>query len=107
MADHIVVFMTAPTADVAARIGRAVVDEGLAACATIVPGARSIYRWEGKTCDDAEVLCVLKSRADRFDELRARIQGLHPYEVPEILAVPVAAGSEPYLRWVEGACRRG
>jgi periplasmic divalent cation tolerance protein len=107
MPDHVVVLMTAPAAEVAATIGRTLVDEGLAACVTVVPGARSIYRWDGKICDETEVLCLLKSRSDRFAELRARIVALHPYEVPEIIAVPVVAGSEPYLRWIDSCCAHG
>jgi periplasmic divalent cation tolerance protein len=107
MSEHQAVLMTAPSAEVAATIARAVVGEGLAACVNIVPGVRSIYRWQGEVCDDAEVLCVIKTRAERFEALRARIAALHPYEVPEIIALPIAAGSAPYLAWIDSLCRPG
>jgi periplasmic divalent cation tolerance protein len=104
MPEHIVVLMTAPSAEVAGAIARALVGEGLAACVNIVPGVRSIYRWQGGLCDDAEVLCVMKSRAERFEALRARAAALHPYEVPEIIALPIAAGHAPYLAWIDSLC---
>lgn len=99
-ADFIVVFMTAPDGEVAGRIAHTLVEENLVACVNIVPGLRSVYRWEGKLCDDAEVLCVCKTRAERFAAVRDRISSLHPYSVPEIIAVPLIAGSTPYLEWV-------
>jgi periplasmic divalent cation tolerance protein len=99
-ADFIVVLMTAPDTDVANRIAGTLVDEGLVACVNILPGLRSIYRWEGKVCDEAEVLCLMKTRLDLFPALRERITALHPYQVPEIIALPLAAGSPPYLDWV-------
>jgi periplasmic divalent cation tolerance protein len=105
MGEHQVVLMTAPSAEVAADMARALVGEGLAACVNIVPGVRSIYRWQGELCDDAEVLCVIKTRADRFEALRARIVALHPNEVAEIIALPVAAGNPPYLAWIDSLCR--
>jgi periplasmic divalent cation tolerance protein len=98
--DFIVVFMTAPDGETAERIARTLVEEGLVACVNIVPGLRSIYRWEGKLCDDSEVLCLCKTRAERFAAVRERISSLHPYSVPEIIAVPLTAGSAPYLEWV-------
>lgn len=103
MTDAIVVLITAPGADKAAEIGRALVEERLAACANIVPGVRSIYRWEGKLQDDAEVLMLVKTRAALFEKLRERVVALHPYSVPEVLALPVAAGAQPYLDWIASA----
>jgi periplasmic divalent cation tolerance protein len=107
MAEHQAVLMTAPSAEVATNIARALVDEGLAACVNIVPGVRSIYRWQGETCDDAEVLCVIKTRAERFEALRARVVALHPYEVAEVIALPIDAGNAPYLAWIDSLCRPG
>jgi periplasmic divalent cation tolerance protein len=107
MAEHQAVLMTAPSAEVAANIARALVGEGLAACVNIVPGVRSIYCWKGDVCDDSEVLCVIKTCAERFEALRARIVALHPYEVAEIIALPITAGSAPYLAWIDSLCRRG
>jgi periplasmic divalent cation tolerance protein len=99
-ADFVVVLMTAPDADVASRIASTLVDERLVACVNLLPALRSIYRWEGKRCDEAEVLCLMKTRLDRFPALRDRIATLHPYQVPEIIALPLAAASAPYLDWI-------
>jgi periplasmic divalent cation tolerance protein len=103
MTDAVVVLVTAPTADVAAAIARAVVEERLAACGNVLPAVRSIYRWQGKVQDEAEVLLILKTQRRRFPELRDRILALHPYEVPEVLALPVEAGSDAYLDWIAQA----
>ncbi len=100
MTDALVVLVTAPTPERAAEIARAVVEERLAACGNVVPGVRSIYRWEGKVQDDPEALLVLKTTRARFESLRARVLALHPYEVPEVIALPVEAGSAPYLDWI-------
>jgi len=95
-----VVFVTAPDPDTAAVIGRTLVEERLIACANIVPGIRSIYRWEGQVADDPEVLLVLKTRASRCAAVAARVKALHPYALPEVVALPVVDGSEAYLDWV-------
>jgi periplasmic divalent cation tolerance protein len=100
MTDALVVLVTAPSAEKAAAIARALVEERLAACGNVVPGVRSIYRWEGRVQEDDEVLLVLKTTGRRFEALRDRVLQLHPYEVPEVLALPVEAGSEKYLAWV-------
>lgn len=105
MTDAILVFVTAPSAEHAAAIARTLVDERLAACGNVVPGLRSIYRWEGAVHDDAEALLILKTTRDRFDALRERVIALHPYEVAEVLAVRVEAGSNPYLRWISDQTR--
>lgn len=98
-----VVLVTAPDLAAGARIGRSLVEEGLAACANLVPGVRSIYCWQGELHDDAEVLLIVKTRASLVPALTSRVRTLHPYELPEVLALPVAGGSEPYLDWVRGA----
>jgi periplasmic divalent cation tolerance protein len=105
MTDALVVLVTAPTAEQAAELARTLVEERLAACGNVVPGLRSIYRWEGKVQDDAEALLLLKTTRARFDALRARVLALHPYDVPEVLAVPVEAGSAPYLAWIADSTR--
>jgi len=105
MTEAIVVLVTAPTAERAAELARAVVEERLAACGNVLPGVRSIYRWEGKVQDDAEALLVLKTTRARFEPLRERILALHPYAVPEVIALPVVAGSAPYLAWIEAETR--
>jgi len=95
-----VVLMTAPDEDVAQRIARALVEERLAACVNLVPGVRSIYRWQGAVADDAEILLLAKTAAGRCAALAARVQALHPYELPEIVVLPVDSGSRPYLEWI-------
>ena len=92
--------MTAPDAEVAERLARTLVDERLAACANIVPGVVSVYRWEGEVQRDSEVLVILKTSAEVLDDLESRAVELHPYDVPEVLALPVRGGHEPYLDWV-------
>jgi periplasmic divalent cation tolerance protein len=98
--DTLVVLVTAPSADEAARIARVLVEEKLAACGNVVPGVRSIYRWQGKVCDEQEALLVLKLPAKRFPELRDRVVALHPYEVPEVVALRIEDGSEKYIDWI-------
>ena len=95
-----VVLVTAPDAETGAGIARALVEEHLIACANLVPGIRSIYRWEGQIADEPEVLLVLKTRASRLSALAARVKALHPYALPEVVALPVVDGSEAYLDWV-------
>jgi periplasmic divalent cation tolerance protein len=98
--DTLVVLVTAPSADEAARIARVLVEEKLAACGNVVPGVRSIYRWQGKVCDEQEALLVLKLPAKRFPELRDRVVALHPYEVHEVVALRIEDGSEKYIDWI-------
>jgi periplasmic divalent cation tolerance protein len=105
MTDVLVVLVTAPSPEKAAELARRLVEERLAACGNVLPGLRSIYRWEGKVQDESEALLVLKTTRDRFEALRDRVLALHPYQVPEVLALPVEAGSEQYLAWVAGETR--
>lgn len=98
---HIFVFMTAPNAEEAAEIGRKTVEEGLAACCSIVPGLRSIYRWKGRTCDEPEVLCIFKTRSGLFGRLSGRLKELHSYETPEIVSVDITRGLPEYLAWID------
>jgi periplasmic divalent cation tolerance protein len=105
MTDALVVLVTTPSPERAAEIARALVEERLAACGNVVPGLRSIYRWEGKVQEDAEALLVLKTTRARFDALRDRVLALHPYEVPEVIALPVEAGSARYLGWIADETR--
>jgi periplasmic divalent cation tolerance protein len=98
--EFVVVLVTMPDADTAARAGRTLVEERLAACVNVVPGLRSIYEYGGKLCDDAEVLCLFKTRRALYPAFRDRMTALHPYEVPEIIALPLAEGNAPYLAWL-------
>jgi len=95
-----VILSTAASVEVAERIARALVEEGLAACVNIVPGIRSLYRWQGKVCDDAEGLLIVKVAAARRSATLARLRELHPYEVPEGIALKVVDGLADYLAWV-------
>jgi periplasmic divalent cation tolerance protein len=101
--DVVVVMTTLPSADKAAEIARAVVEEQLAACVNIVPAVRSIYRWQGATQDDVEALAIIKTTRDRYDALARRVLQLHPYELPELIALPLEGGHAPYLAWVAGS----
>ncbi len=101
----VVVFSTFPGPEKAAEVARALVSEQLAACVNLVPAVRSIYRWQGEILDDAETLAVVKTTAERLDALTARLIALHPYELPEVVALPVSGGSAPYLAWVAGEVR--
>ena len=101
MTDKIVVFSTCDSEEQAGRIARELVEQKLAACVNILPGARSVYRWKGQMQDSAEWLLIIKSRRDLMDKLRSAIGKIHTYEVPELLAVPVVDGAESYLAWVD------
>ena len=93
-------FRRSRAADKAAEVARTLVTEGLAACVNIVGPVRSIYRWDGEVCDDTETLAVIKTTREQFEAMRARLVELHPYDVPEVIALPVEAGHAPYLAWV-------
>ena len=107
MAEPVVVLMTASSQEEAERIAEALVADMLAACVNILPGVTSIYHWEGKVQRDQEWLLVAKSQSDVLDRLVERVQALHSYEVPEIIALPLAGGSEAYLRWLDGIVEGG
>ena len=100
MPQPLLILSTAPNEDEAARIARALVEDRLAACVNIVAGARGIYRWQGAIEDSPETLLVIKSDRRLFTELSNRLAALHPYTTPEIIALPIAYGSEPYLTWL-------
>jgi periplasmic divalent cation tolerance protein len=98
--DAVIVMTTVAHEDEGVRLVRTLLDRRLIACGTIVPGVRSLYRWEGRTADEREVMILLKTRSARVDSLRAAFEELHPYQVPEMLALPVEAGMEKYLAWI-------
>lgn len=98
--EAIVVYITAPGEEDAAKIARSLVEGKLVACVNIVRGLRSIYTWQGKIEDETEVLMICKTRKELFDPLQARVKALHSYTVPEIIALPVVAGSADYLAWL-------
>jgi len=98
--DAVVVLTTIPTADEAVALIRELLDRRLIACGTVQPGARSIYRWEGKIADEQEAVVMLKTRSGCIEGLRRAFAELHPYKVPELLAIPVTGGLERYLGWI-------
>jgi periplasmic divalent cation tolerance protein len=98
--DAIVVMTTVATADEAVALVRVLLERRLIACGTVLEGARSLYRWEGKIADEREVLVLLKTRSARLDSLEVAFGELHPYKLPELLALPVAGGLSRYLGWI-------
>jgi periplasmic divalent cation tolerance protein len=103
---HIVVFVTVGSAEEAARIGRAVVDERLAACANLVPAVASTYWWQGSVEQADEVLLILKTRQELLEAVTARVRSLHSYTIPEVIALPIVAGNPAYLAWIDDSVRR-
>ncbi len=103
MTEMLLVFSSFATEDDAVRVVRALLEERLVACASLSPGARSLYRWRGEVADEREVLALLKTRRRDWPALLARLHELHPYEVPECVAVEVAAVAPKYLAWLEAA----
>lgn len=101
MSKHIVVLVTCPDHATGERLATALVEERLAACVNLKGGISSFYRWQGKVQHDTESLLVIKTRADLFAGVEARVQALHPYDVPEIIALPVSQGSTRYLDWID------
>ncbi len=97
------VLVTAKDEAEAARILRSLVEKKLAACGNIIRGSRSIYRWEGVVHDEAEALMIIKARRGAFSALEEEVRRLHSYSTPEILALPVVAGSEAYLKWANAS----
>jgi periplasmic divalent cation tolerance protein len=109
MTDHVIVALsTCPDEACARRLSQTLVSERLATCVNRVPGVTSTYFWDGRLQEDAEILLIIKTTAGRLDELRERLSALHPYELPELLAIEVAGGNERYLDWVRmGVQRKG
>jgi periplasmic divalent cation tolerance protein len=98
--EPIVVLMTAASRDEANRIAEMLVGARLAACVQILPEIESVYRWQGDVQREKEILLLAKTVASRFEELESKVRAMHSYETPEIIALPIAAASEPYLKWL-------
>ena len=98
--DAIVVLCSCADTDTATRLAEQLVQSHLAACVNILPGITSVYHWQGQLQKEAEVLLMIKTLSPRFDALKKALIELHPYEVPEIIALPVTNASEPYLQWM-------
>jgi periplasmic divalent cation tolerance protein len=101
MTDKIVVLSTCGSAEEAERIARSLVEKRLAACVSLIPGVRSIYRWKGAIEDSQEVLLVIKSSRALLNELRMEIEKMHTNEVPEVIAMQIVDGAEAYLAWMD------
>jgi len=102
----VIILTTVSSREDAERIARTIVSEKLAACVSIVDGVSSVYWWEGRVEEEKELLLIIKTSIDKLLELTRRLREIHPYRVPEILVLPVAAGLPDYLTWVEEATKR-
>lgn len=100
--EAVLVLTTTDSEDLARRIAAALIDARQAACVNIVPGIRSVYRWEGKMCEEGEWLLVIKTMAGQFEAVRSQILRLHSYQLPEIIAIPITSSDPDYLRWLAG-----
>ncbi|HWP47831.1 MAG TPA: divalent-cation tolerance protein CutA [Candidatus Limnocylindrales bacterium] len=100
MSEYIVVLITASSLEEAKNIGTTLVEERLAACANLIPHVQSIFHWQNKLSQEEEVLILLKTQRSLFERIKQRVQELHSYQVPEIIALPVQHGSESYLNWI-------
>ena len=107
MTDKIVVLSTCASEADAEKLARALVSAELAACVNVVPQIRSFYRWKGALESAAEFLLLIKTSRSLFDALKIELEKLHPYEVPEVIALPIVAGSENYLNWLGQNLRCG
>ena len=101
MTEALVVFSTFANEADAARVARVLVEERLVACANLIPGARSIYRWQDEVRDEAEVVVLMKTRKQDWTALLSRLHELHPYDTPECIAVRIAAGAPKYMAWLD------
>ena len=105
MPDSFVVLMTSPDEETSLMLAKLLVESSLAACVNIVPKLRSVYQWEGKLCDDSEQLLLAKTTEKRLPELISKVKQAHPFEVPEIVALKIAAGNMDYLDWIADICK--
>ncbi|MEE8321915.1 MAG: divalent-cation tolerance protein CutA [Gammaproteobacteria bacterium] len=104
-AKHILVICTCPGPILAKQIAQDLVEKKLAACVNTFAGLHSYFRWGGKVDSAEEILLLIKTTPDRYQELEQRIKSLHPYELPEIIAVPISTGLPEYLAWIENSTR--
>ncbi len=106
MTDKIVVLCTCSTAEEARRIAGEIIAKRLAACVNLLPGVTSVYHWKGDVEENREILMMIKSSRPLFEKLRSEIARMHSYELPEVIAIPVVDGSEPYLEWMDHELNR-
>jgi periplasmic divalent cation tolerance protein len=103
--DAVIVLSTLPNAEKASEIARILVEEKLCACVNLIPQIQSIYRWEGKVSEDQETLAIIKTLRSQSDALTQRLVSLHPYQVPEVIVLPLVGGHAPYLAWIADSVR--
>ena len=101
MSDAVVILVTTPTIDEARKIGNALVEEKLIACANIIPQVESIFYWQDKVCNEKEALMVIKTKKKLIEKIIKRVKALHSYTVPEVIALPIIKGSKDYIKWVK------
>jgi len=101
------VFVTVPSLEVGKKIAHALVSNKVAACVNIVPQITSVYEWEGKIEEDSELLLMIKTQSQHFEDLEKLVKANHPYTVPEIIGVPIEQGSQPYLDWIKKVTTQG
>jgi periplasmic divalent cation tolerance protein len=101
--EALVVYISAPNEEEAAKIAKILVEERLAGCVNIIKDIRSIYSWQGKLEDEKEVLMIVKTRLELFSALTSKVKELHSYTVPEVIAMPIVDGSEEYIKWLKEA----
>ena len=99
--EQIIVLITVPSKDVGLKIARSLVESQLAACVNLLPAIRSVYRWEGSVAEDEELLLIVKTKHSLFDQLSELVVQNHPYDVPEVIALPIVAGLKAYLTWID------
>lgn len=107
MNEALVVLITAPNMGEAEKIARLLLEKKLAACCNLVSGVRSLYQWDGKIGDDAEVLLIVKTKKTAFERLKAAVVSIHSYKVPEVIALPVTAGHQAFLEWIDASVHEG
>lgn len=105
MPEQLIAFVTCPVS-FGQKLASVLVNESLAACVNLVPGIQSIYRWQEEIHCDAEELLIAKTDRAVWEQFQARVKELHPYELPEIIGIPIACGYEPYLNWIESSVHR-
>jgi len=101
LSDAVVILVTTPTIDEARKIGNALVEEKLIACANIIPQVESIFYWQDKVCNEKEALMVIKTKKKLIEKIIKRVKALHSYTVPEVIALPIIKGSKDYIKWVK------
>ncbi|AWR99953.1 divalent-cation tolerance protein CutA [Metallosphaera hakonensis] len=99
--DYVMILTTLPGEEEGKKIARTLVEEKIAACVNLIPRLTSVYRWEGKVVEDNEVLALIKTTSSKAEEAMKRLKELHPYKVPEILALAIKNGFKPYLDWID------